>query len=907
METSNLSIESKHRNTYLLALSLYIPVIGIASAIGFLLIYLLTNSWQMIVVSVASLLGSGLFLSTRQLVKRNRNFTSAILMMLVTVIQVSIIEAFWSGATLGLTIVAWVIILAIAWFGIERNFRLIVAPIIGVIASLVILFVNSNVLLPRLDITNSQILKWLIPLLIILFGVLSFLILIRGITTRRLADRMMPAFLLIVLIPILTLSTSSIFNAQENDRNSAISSLENAITYREGEVNRWISDLQGNLSSASKDTQTLNDMLALLNSSSQDGRTSAHLQTITNFYTILSRDNLFQEIFLMSNDGTIVADTDASVEGQNAKGLEFFQLGISKLTASLSLPTWQPTGRISVFISLPIIDPDPTRHGQVIGVLAGRANMHNLDQILIPSEGQSDISVYFVNSKYEMIYTSTGDNSHTVAVENAIKNTQNGSLLYTNTVPVVSVYHWIPNLNAVLVAEVPQSRIYISLQSIIVTNSIIALVSAAIAVVGALYTIRTLSIPLANLEKAARQVAEGNLGAVTTIEQEDEIGTVAKTFNEMTNQLRTSVTKLEEMVSERTRDIELRSAELRTAAQIARDASLAQNTEELLAHTTRLIRERFGFYHVGIFLIDDNREFAVLRAAGGEAGQLMLANKHKLKIGEVGIVGFVAETGDARIALDVGSDAIHFRNPLLPYTRSEMALPLKVRGQVIGVLDVQSDKVNAFDQDDITIMQILTDQLSVAIERTRLLQELERNAAEMERSLQEYTSRGWRTLLQQGRRNQGYRYEGVAMEPVTSLNSDDIDTAISDTSMIIKGENNKVGSVLAVPIRLRGQTLGTLKLKFQGNEVPNESIKIVEEAASRLALALENARLVLDAQRLARRERQINLVTAQVQQSADLETVLQNTIRELGNALDVPRAFIQIGIVPEKDTDHNSG
>jgi K+-sensing histidine kinase KdpD len=102
---------------------------------------------------------------------------------------------------------------------------------------------------------------------------------------------------------------------------------------------------------------------------------------------------------------------------------------------------------------------------------------------------------------------------------------------------------------------------------------------------------------------------------------------------------------------------------------------------------------------------------------------------------------------------------------------------------------------------------------------------------------------------------------------------------------------------MAVPIQLRGQTLGTLNLQFQGTDIPQETHRLVEEAANRLALALENARLVQDAQRLAMRERQINVISAQVQQSVNLETLLQNTVRELGNSLGVPKTFIQIGLV----------
>jgi GAF domain-containing protein len=343
--------------------------------------------------------------------------------------------------------------------------------------------------------------------------------------------------------------------------------------------------------------------------------------------------------------------------------------------------------------------------------------------------------------------------------------------------------------------------------------------------------------------------------------------------------------------------LEKRSLDLQNAAQIVRQISNIQDITILLDNVARLIRERFGYYHTGIFLVDDNEEYAVLKSAGSDAGQLMLAGKHKLKIGETGIVGYVAKTGEARIALDVGTDAVHFQNPLLPYTRSEMALPLKVANRIIGILDIQSDKTNAFDQSSISIMQIVTDQVSIGIERAQLLKGLQENAAALELNLQENTTRTSRNFLDQHRGYMGYQYDGVSMEALAKPSDGSLRVNEKVGAIHGRGKTEKTGNTLAVPIQLRGQTLGTLNIQFQGTDIPQETVRLIEEAANRLALALENARLVQDAQRLAMRERQVNVISAQVQQSTNLETLLQNTVRELGNALGMPKTFIQIGLV----------
>jgi GAF domain-containing protein len=316
-----------------------------------------------------------------------------------------------------------------------------------------------------------------------------------------------------------------------------------------------------------------------------------------------------------------------------------------------------------------------------------------------------------------------------------------------------------------------------------------------------------------------------------------------------------------------------------------------------------LLRERLSYYHVGIFLIDENQEFAVLRAASGEAGQLMIANNHKLKIGEVGMVGYVTKTGEPRIALDVGADAVHFHNPLLPYTRSEMTLPLEVRGKVIGAVDIQSDKVNAFSEDDITIMQILTDQLSVTVEKEDLIRRLTQNISTVGQLSENYTLRTWESFTQQALAHRGYRYRGVSLEPL-EISEDEFEGMLvsSNPKKKTDGENRE-NAILNVPIRLRDQVIGVLNIKFQEKKISSETKGIIEQAAGRLAIALENARLVQDAQHLAEREKQMNIISAQVQQSTNLETVLQNTIRELGNALGVPNTFIQIGLIRSEDKE----
>jgi len=171
-----------------------------------------------------------------------------------------------------------------------------------------------------------------------------------------------------------------------------------------------------------------------------------------------------------------------------------------------------------------------------------------------------------------------------------------------------------------------------------------------------------------------------------------------------------------------------REVQLKTAAEVARDAAAILDVEMLLAQTVELIRERFDLYYAGIFLVDEAGRWAMLRAGSGEAGRRMLEVGHKLEVGGESMIGWCTAHGEARIALDVGTEAVRFENPLLPQTRSEMALPLLVRGRTIGAMSIQSVQPAAFSGEDITALRTMADQLANAIENARLYLEVRRRA-----------------------------------------------------------------------------------------------------------------------------------------------------------------------------------
>jgi GAF domain-containing protein/HAMP domain-containing protein len=376
------------------------------------------------------------------------------------------------------------------------------------------------------------------------------------------------------------------------------------------------------------------------------------------------------------------------------------------------------------------------------------------------------------------------------------------------------------------------ATLYSAGNSMVVVSVIVLLLAA----VASIFLARSISQPLGSLTEAAEQVLGGDLAVKIDISGEDELGTLATTFNRMTTELTDMVNTLESTVESRTEDLQRRGLQMETSALVARQAAEIHdlqtllNQTALLNQTVNLISEKFDFYHTGIFLMDSTNRYAVLQAASSPGGQRMLARGHRLQVGKVGVVGYCAGTGQPRISQDVGADIVYYDNPDMPGTRSEMALPLKVRENIIGVLDVQSTEASAFSQEDITVLQSLADQIALAIDNVRLLQNSQRALDELQRLYGQQAGQAWRLRL--SGEDIGYQFTPTGIEPAKA------ETRVA--------QQNRPGHKLSKEITFRGQVIGNLNL-MREVEDPNwteEEQTLVDEILEQTALALENARLV---------------------------------------------------------------
>jgi len=436
-------------------------------------------------------------------------------------------------------------------------------------------------------------------------------------------------------------------------------------------------------------------------------------------------------------------------------------------------------------------------------------------------------------------------------------------------------------------------------QSLLTNNLLLISGHALLAILLILFINRRfITGPLQELTASARQITTGRLDvAVPHTQRRDEIGALADAFNSMVGQLKDSLRGLQQQMTELSQasnQMQSRAARFQAMSEIARTITSERDLDQLLPLVTRLISERFGFYHVGIFLLDEAGQYAVLRAANSEGGQKMLARGHRLAVGEAGVVGYVTGSGQPRIAADTGTDAVFLPNPDLPQTRSEMTLPLKVHEQVIGALDLQSTQPDAFEAEDLTLFGTLADQVAIAIDNSRLLErqtalaelnqqllrQSEQAVAELNMLTRRLTAEGWQEYLATQRGGVVVEDQAadlaIAPRPLPALDQ----AATSVTPVTTQDENQ---SAVAFPILLRNEVIGTLGLADvdPSRQWSEDDLIIIREVSEQVALALDNARLIQETGRRSEELAALNRMVAAVASTLDLETILGIVADEL--------------------------
>lgn len=362
-------------------------------------------------------------------------------------------------------------------------------------------------------------------------------------------------------------------------------------------------------------------------------------------------------------------------------------------------------------------------------------------------------------------------------------------------------------------------------------------------------------------------------------------------LNASNQQLQELTLNLEKRIQDRVADLEKantlsekRARQFEGITRISSTIASMQNLQELLPRITEAISQQFGFYHVGIFLVDAGNQYAVLSAANSEGGKKMIKRHHQLKIGEQGMVGNVTSTGNPRVALDVGEDSVYFTNPELPDTHSEMALPLKIGGNIIGALDVQSSESNAFTTEDINTLSALANQVSLAIQNARLFEQTAKLLSDSESIQRQYVRETWSRLPKEENFS-GYQY--TALGAVEIASSGNIEKPDAGTHKEIK-----------TPITIRGEAIGALSIHIPQHErISTDQMDLIRAVVERVALSAENARLFEETSRRATREGLVSDITTKIRSTNDPQEMIRTAMEELQRALGASR----VEIIPQKN------
>ncbi len=344
---------------------------------------------------------------------------------------------------------------------------------------------------------------------------------------------------------------------------------------------------------------------------------------------------------------------------------------------------------------------------------------------------------------------------------------------------------------------------------------------------------------------------------------------------------------LEQHVEERTNQLSQRSELLRSSAFIVRNAAELQDVPTLLERTVHLASDLFNFYHVAIYFLDEERRIAFLQAASSGAGKKMMESGFQIESDSKNVIGYVSEQKKSYIITEAGDgDQSHLISEgKLDDSRSEMVIPLIVRGKITGIMDFQSRESRIFKQDEIEILQLLADQIAISIDNVNLINSTQAFVHELESLATQQTKDVWKRYLE----NRGIAYQYTP----------------SGTKLINPNQRmTKTQKAMQVPLRLRGQEIGILT--FQGKETARWAERerdVAEKVATQVALALDNSRLLEETRQRAIQQQTVNEISTRLNRSLDIDTVLQTAARELGALPEVVEVSVFVGEVKEHDHD----
>jgi len=709
------------------------------------------------------------------------------------------------------------------------------------------------------------------------------------------------AIVLAAIVPFAIVTSLSVFQAERISDSVTESYMREVSGDHVAALERTVDDAGRALASVANNRQYRVQLVALLR-----GEENSFLRpTIANILDNRFIENeQFDFVTLVNRAGRVVADTRAGRVGANVGDSQAFQAGINAqiLGDEQRIVIYDDRGTPRLEIVQVVSDIS----GTVEGFMVGSINMAASGLDIYAEDHTTFLPVFnYLTTRdgvlfVDDVYRDTVMNTPQSGFIDAATAGQSGFVNITQNGVPTKIYY-APSLGgrlAVITQTITLERIVPTLFDIVTNNLlIVALIVVSVALLS-LIIATVLSNPIQQIRIALNGINQRDYDIpVGAAERADVIGALARDFVNVRTRVQQYIEDQAARTAELVRDIQ-------ATQEVARYAATQRDVQTLMNSTVNLIVAQFGnIYHAQIFLLDDDNRWAVLRASTGQAGRQLLARGHRLSVGSVSVIGQVTEQNRIVVARDTATSEVHKRNEFLPDTRSELAIPLRVGGLVIGALDVQSKESDTFTEDQVNILRTMADQIAISIDNARLYQESTQLLEEQAERTRQQTDFDWTDYLADERTNaitlqSGFETEAEVREALRQR-------AIETEHTQIGNPTERKTVPIAVPINVRGGTIGAVVWELPMNDINADKIQLAEELVTRLAVSLENARLFQTSKKAVERERIVNEIARKLSSKTDINEILQTAVREVGQALRAPE--INIHLETRRNGQHPNG
>lgn len=692
---------------------------------------------------------------------------------------------------------------------------------------------------------------------VVIFAILFFF----QSTKTSIRARLIYGFLLVTIVPLVVTAVFNDRNTRAALTNDANLVLRSAAEQTAKHVDSFI-ETRLNLARSEAQFPAVVDYL-LLPAEQRPG--SPEEERVSKFiYASLSEDPVFiNSVSIHDIDGQTIIDTVTSDIGTNKSDRSWFQNAIATgLPYASNVEYSRATGNPSLYFSAPVRDSA----GRIIGVIRTRYDATILQSILtaeVKLAGNTSFPILVDGTSH--LRLAHGANAalvhKTIVPQDAalVQALQGRFLLPPGSPEEISTnlpsfesallaFETQPYFTSKLVAAeqagnqraaIAQSQhqnwlaVYAVSENEFMApintaarNSILLTVLAGVLVaLFAFFIAQSLAGPISRLTQAAEAIAAGDINTQAKVETADEIGTLAGTFNRMTQQLRDFINTLESRVAERTRNLEL-------AAEVGRTVSQVRSLDVMLTDAAELIRKQFDLYYVQVYLTSPSQTHLYLQAGTGAVGKELLGRNHRLPFNADSINGRAAVEQKSVVISNTTASPTFKPNPLLPDTRSEMAVPLLIGDRVVGVLDMQSQYAGALSLDVLPAFEALAGQLAIAIQNANFLTETEQARAEVEAQAKRLTRANWSDYFDAIHKPEetGFVFEQNKVMPL----SEEIE--VQDSAKVI-------------PFSVTGEQLGNLVVELEGQSPIARTDELLNTVARQVSQQIENLRLLDSAER----------------------------------------------------------